>query len=162
MIIENCNISVAMDTNGAIGKDNALLCHLPDDLKRFKALTMGHPVVMGRKTWDSLPKRPLPGRYNYVVTSSSNIEDAITLHSPEEVENIKEEFFVIGGVSMYRLFLPLAGRLYLTRIHHTFSDADAFFPPVNPALWYCESREFHPADERHPYPFTFEVLRRNT
>lgn len=157
-----CNIIVAIDSAGAIGKDNALLCHLPADLKHFKELTMGYPVVMGRKTWESLPKKPLPGRTNYVITSSNTIDQAIVIHDVKDVLNmIDREFFVIGGASVYQQFLPYAHKLYITRIHHTFKYADVFFPHIDSIDWTPITREYHPSDERHQYPFTFETLIRN-
>lgn len=131
------SIIVAHSKNMAIGKANSLLWRLPDDLKRFKTLTSGHPVIMGRKTWESLPEkfRPLPGRTNIVVTRdasyrapgalvASSIEDAISLAGEFEGS---EEIFVIGGAEVYKAALPLANRLYVTEVDMEV-DGDAFFP----------------------------------
>lgn len=127
----------AMGRGRVIGKDNALLWHIPDDLKRFKALTLGHPVIMGRKTWESLPERfrPLPGRMNIVVTRQDGYEatGAVVAHSLEDARAAAmraeggEEVFIIGGAQLYAEALPIAHRLYLTLIDDT-KEGDAYFP----------------------------------
>ena len=132
----NLSIIVAMAQNGAIGKDNDLLWHLSGDLKRFKKLTTGHPVVMGRKTWESLPKRPLPGRRNIVFTQNPDFKDegAEVVHSVNDLFNIlkdtEEEVFVMGGASIYRMLLPFSNRLYITRVYRDYA-ADVYFPTID-------------------------------
>ena len=130
------SLIVAIAENGAIGKDNALLWHLSADLKRFKALTTGHAVVMGRKTFDSLPRKPLPNRRNIVLTHSSDFcpEGVEVVHSVDELLSLtrgEEECFLMGGASLYALLLPHAERLYLTFVHRAYPDADAFFPHID-------------------------------
>ncbi|MBE0640120.1 MAG: dihydrofolate reductase [Bacteroidales bacterium] len=133
------SIIVAVAENMAIGKDNQLLWHISEDLKRFKILTSGHTVVMGRNTWLSLPKRPLPHRINIVITDNptecfegclmvNSIEAAIA-KCPKD-----EESFVMGGASIYRQFMPLADRLYVTRVDQPF-EGDTFFPEIKPEDW---------------------------
>lgn len=129
------SIIVAMGRTRAIGKDNALLWRIPDDLKRFKALTLGHPVIMGRKTWESLPERfrPLPGRTNIVVTRQDGYDaaGAVVAHSLEEARAAaraagSDEIFIIGGAQLYAEALPTADRLYLTRVEDD-TEGDAYF-----------------------------------
>lgn len=132
----NLSIIVAMADNRAIGKDNDLLWHLSGDLKRFKKLTTGHPVVMGRKTWDSLPKRPLPGRQNIVMTTTPNFaaDGATVVHSINELFNVlkdcDDEVFVMGGASIYQMLLPFTNRLYVTRVYRDY-EADVYFPTID-------------------------------
>lgn len=132
----NLSIIVAMADNRAIGKDNDLLWHLSGDLKRFKKLTTGHPVVMGRKTWDSLPKRPLPGRQNIVMTTNPNFaaNGATVVHSINELFNVlkdcDDEVFVMGGASIYQMLLPFTNRLYVTRVYRDY-EADVYFPTID-------------------------------
>ena len=132
----NLSIIVAIAQNGAIGKNNDLLWHLSGDLKRFKKLTTGHPVVMGRKTWESLPKRPLPGRKNIVFTQNPDFEaeGAEVVHSVNELfktlKDCDEEVFVMGGAAIYQLLLPFANRLYITRVYRDY-EADVFFPTID-------------------------------
>ena len=154
------SIIVNMARNNAIGLGNQLLYHLPADMKRFKALTTGHAIVMGRKTFESFPKGALPNRRNIVLSHSQglvlpgaevfpSLPDALaTCHDDEEV-------FIIGGASVYRQALPLADKLYLTVTDDTPADADAFFPTLDPDHWTVVSTERHPADDRHAVPFTF-------
>ena len=132
----NLSIIVAMAENRAIGKDNDLLWHLSSDLKRFKKLTTGHPVVMGRRTWESLPKRPLPGRRNMVFTQNPDFkaEGAEVVHSVNglfaELKDCDDEVFIMGGAAIYKLLLPFTNRLYVTRIYREF-DGDVFFPIID-------------------------------
>lgn len=157
------SLIVAIAANNAIGKNQDLLCHLPNDLKRFKAITLGHTIVMGRRTFESLPKGALPGRTNVVVTHSDMQWDNTTVvHSIDEAlaESENNELFVIGGATLYEQTLPLAHRLYLTHIHHTFEDADTFFPVIDYSQWREVEREDHTADERHPYDYTFVTYER--
>lgn len=145
MVYKNLSIIVAIAKDFGIGKENGLLFHLPNDLKRFKKITSGHSIIMGRNTLLSLPKWPLPNRRHIVITD--NIEDnfpgcEIVFSINEAIEKIKneKEAFIIGGGSIYRQFYPLAGKLYLTLVHQSF-DADTFFPEINYNEWKVESRE---------------------
>lgn len=152
---------VAMDQNRAIGRAGALPWHLPDDLKRFKALTLGKTVLMGRKTYQSIG-RPLPQRRNVVLTHdpSFRADGVEVVHSLEEALKLSEELMVIGGGEIYALFLPLATELKLTLVDAVVLDADTFFPEWDPCQWCETAREFHPADERHAYSFTYLDLKR--
>jgi len=150
---------VAVSDNGVIGRDNALPWHLPDDLKRFKQLTLGKPIVMGRKTFESIGK-PLPGRLNIVVTRDANYhrEGITVVHGVDEALRAAAdapEVMVIGGADLFRLFLPRATRIHLTRVH-----ADVAGNVLWPSLtddWEVAKREPHAADDRHAYPMSFEV-----
>ncbi|MCM3718798.1 dihydrofolate reductase [Fictibacillus phosphorivorans] len=147
---------VAMDENRGIGKDNDLPWYLPNDLKHFKKTTMGKPIVMGRKTYESIGK-PLPGRENIVVTRDQNYEaEGVTIvHSVDDVLKIKaEEMCVIGGSEIFKQFLPVADRLYITEIYHTF-DADTYFPEINDKEWKEVSRTAGIVDEKNKYPHDF-------
>ena len=151
------NIIAAVAENGAIGYCNRLIYWLPNDLKRFKSLTTGHTIIMGRKTFESLPKGALPNRRNIVLSRSkkefegcerfSSLRDALAHCSPEE------EVYVIGGASVYKEALALADRLCLTEIHDTPANADTFFPPYD--NWKEVWRESHETDERHQYRYDF-------
>lgn len=158
------SLIVAVATNGAIGKQQDLLCHLPNDLKRFKAITLGHTIVMGRRTFESLPKGALPGRTNVVITRQADAawENTVIAHSIEEVlaDSADKELFVIGGGTLYEQTLGRADRLYITHIHHEFADADTFFPAINCEEWREIEREEHQADERHPYDYSFVTYER--
>ena len=154
------SIIAAVAENQAIGKENKLLCHLPADLKRFKALTTGHTVVMGRRTFESLPNGALPNRDNIVITTTGKEQEGIKIcrSIPEALENVKKEeteIFIIGGASVYQAFLPIADKLYLTHIHHTFPEADTFFPEIHSEEWKVTRTERHLPDERHPYSYSF-------
>ena len=155
---------VATAENGVIGRDNQLLWHLPEDLKHFKRLTRGHPVVMGRRTYDSIG-RPLPNRTNLVVTRQPDwqAEGCEVVHSVpaalERAAQLDEQVFVIGGAEIYRQALPAADVIYLTEVHHAF-EGDVVFPELSPAEWREETRERHEPDERHAYAFSFVTLRR--
>ena len=135
----NLSIIVAIAQNNAIGKDNDLLWHISDDLKRFKALTSGHPVIMGRNTWNSLPRRPLPKRRNIVLTHDISFADegAEVAHSLQHALDLvcdEKESFIIGGAAIYTLFLPFVQRLYVTHVWHDF-EADVFFPAIDLSLF---------------------------
>ena len=150
----------AIDRRRAIGYQNRLLFWLPNDLKRFKALTTGHTIIMGRRTFESLPKGALPNRRNVVLTSANHLElpGAEVFHSLDEALascRPDEQTYIIGGASLYRQALPLADRLCLTEIDTEALRADAFFPEIDAALWQEKSREPHPADEKHPCPYAF-------
>ena len=157
------SIIVATDEHGGIGLDGRLPWHLPEDLKRFKALTMGKPIVMGRRTFESIG-RALPGRRNIVVSRQPQFRvDGCTvvpsLEAALAAAGEAEETCVIGGAEIYRLALPLADTLHLTRVHATL-DADAFFPAMDMAEWEELAREDRSADDRHPYAYSFVTLRR--
>jgi dihydrofolate reductase len=151
---------VATDENNAIGKKGNLLCHLPNDLKHFKQITEHHTVVMGRKTFESLPKGALPNRKNIVMTSQKDAKftNCIVCHSLDEVwqhcEN-EDKVFFIGGEQIYKLIIDKADTLYLTRIHHAFPDADTFFPAIDPNEWILVKEKQQDADDKHPFDYTF-------
>jgi dihydrofolate reductase len=156
-------IVVAADEGGGIGIQGRLPWHLPADLKRFKALTMGKPIIMGRRTWDSIG-RPLPGRHSIVVTRDRSlaIEGATVVHSFEEARRTAGdagEACVIGGADLFALALPEADVIELTRVHARIA-ADTFLPPIDASIWRETHREWHAADERHAYPFSFVTLER--
>ncbi|MBR1850342.1 MAG: dihydrofolate reductase [Bacteroidales bacterium] len=147
----NISIIVALAQNMAIGKDNDLLWHIGDDLRRFKQLTTGHTVIMGRRTFESLPKRPLPKRRNIVITRNSDFsyEGAEIFHSVAEAAAAvagEDEAFVIGGAEVYKQFLPLAKRLYVTWVHADF-EADVYFPPLDLSRYRCLSLSQQAVDE---------------
>jgi dihydrofolate reductase len=152
----------AMDRNRAIGNDNQLPWHLPADLKFFKKITTGHPILMGRKTYQSIGK-PLPGRRNVVITQDPKFtaEGCEIVHSVEEAaaQFEQEELFVIGGSEIFRLFLPLVDRMYITRIEHEFA-ADTYFPEVNMQVWTLVSNEQGIQDEKNPYEYYFQLYER--
>lgn len=144
--------------NNAVGKDQDLVWHLPDDFKRFKRLTTGHHIIMGRKTFETFPK-PLPNRTHIVITRKENYlkKDAIVVSSLEKaLEFVKkdEQSFIIGGGEIYELGLKVADKIELTRVHGTF-DADTFFPEIDEEKWKVIAEEFHPKDEKHDYAFTY-------
>ena len=154
------SIIVAVAENYAIGKKGDLLCHMPADLKHFKTITSGHTVMMGERTFLSLPKHPLPNRRNIVLTDvkGKTFEGAETVYSLDEMVaqvNPDEEAFVIGGGMVYRQMMERADKLYITHIHHSWPDADTFFPEIDPAIWKQISSERHSADENNPYDYTF-------
>jgi len=148
----------ALDRNRAIGRDGAMPWHLSDDLKRFKALTLGKPVLMGRKTARAIG-RPLPGRPNLVLTrgATAPFDGQAVVHSLDEAvaRAGNGELMVIGGGEVYALALPRAARMHLTEIATATSDADTFFPAFDPGEWREVAREHHPADARHPLAFDF-------
>jgi len=153
---------VATDERGGIGKDGRLPWHLPNDLKRFKALTMGKPLVMGRRTFDSIG-RALPGRQNIVVSRRPDLVIDGCSVAPSFAAALAAaagatEVCVIGGAEIYRLALPMTGLVHLTKVHATV-DADTFFPALDAADWEQIAREDHPADERHAYGYSFLTLR---
>lgn len=159
------SIICALTQNRAIGNKGGLLYYLPADLKHFKSLTTGHTVLMGRKTFESLPKGALPNRRNVVITHQTDYSapDIEVFHSFEEALRAcekDEEVYVIGGESVYAEALPLANRLCLTHIEATPDEADTFFPPFNANDWTIESSETHTPDERNALPYTFVNYRR--
>ncbi|HKU13683.1 MAG TPA: type 3 dihydrofolate reductase [Steroidobacteraceae bacterium] len=157
------SLIVAAAQNGVIGSDNRLPWHLPDDLKRFKALSLGKPVVMGRRTFESIGK-PLPGRTNIVVSRQPGlaIAGAIVARSLDAAlaaAGDAPEIVVIGGAEIFRQVLPRADTVHLTRVHASV-DGDAVFPQLDPGAWRQSAVEHHAADERHQYAFDFVTLQR--
>jgi dihydrofolate reductase len=157
---------VAMDRNRLIGKGSGLPWRLPDEIRRFKAITMGHPVLMGRKTYETIPQkfRPLPGRTNIILTRQKGYEapGCIVVHSMEEALSAvspEEELMVIGGSQLFNALLPVVDRLYLTEIDGQY-EGDVYFPELNMTQWSEVAREEHPRDDRHDSPFVFLMLER--
>lgn len=158
-------IIAAAAENNALGKDNDLLWHLPDDFKRFKKLTTGHPMIMGRKTFESFPK-PLPQRRHIVITRDRNYtiyhDQCTVVHSLDKAfEEVRDcdLIFIIGGGEIYELAMPFANLMELTRVHADL-DGDTYFPDFNEADWELLKKEYHPTDERHKYDFTYFTYRR--
>ena len=149
--------------NNALGKNNDLIWHLPNDFKRFKALTSGHYIIMGRKTFESFPK-PLPNRTHVVITRQKGYqpEGCIVVDSIEEALDISpknEDVFIIGGGEIYALGLPFAQKIELTRVHDDF-EADVFFPEIDLKHWELVEEVYHPKDEKHKYDFSFQTFLR--
>lgn len=154
------SLIVAISSNHAIGKSGDLLCHLPNDLKHFKAITTGATVVMGKPTFFSLPRHPLPNRRNIVLTHDTsfafdNTEIAHSIDDLMEMVSADENVFIIGGGNVYEQFINRVDKLYITHIHHSWEDADTFFPRIDPTIWQCTSEEHHEPDDKHLYPYTF-------
>jgi len=153
----------ALAENGVIGKDNQLIWRFPNDLKRFKKLTLGHHVLMGRKTFESV-NRPLPGRTNVVITRQKDYQapGCIVVHTLEaalrKAENDPQPF-VIGGAKIYELALPYADSMELTHIHHSY-EGDTYFPEWDPKAWELVAREAHSADEKHPHAFEYRTYQK--
>lgn len=163
---------VAASENNTIGKDGGLPWSLPDDLKHFKRTTLGRPVVMGRKTFDEIGRKPLPGRPNLVISATldpAEIEhDAVSVHRslPDAIDHARalidprdadapSEICIIGGGQIYRQALPIAHRIVLTRVHAEV-EGDTTFPEIPPHIWTLDTAEHHEADDRHAHAFTFE------
>lgn len=155
---------VAVDENWAIGRQGDLLCHLPADMRHFKQVTMGYSIVMGRKTFESFPRRPLPGRQNIVITRNAGWQypGVTVVHSVEEAIAAAETdtVYIIGGAQVYELALPFVEVLHLTVIHARWASADAFFPALDMSEWQEVSREHHQSDHRNAYEFDFVTLKR--
>lgn len=154
------SIIVVADERNAIGKNNSLLCHLPADLKHFKIITSGHTVIMGRKTFESLPNGSLPKRRNIVLTRNTNLsiqgcEICSSLCEAVELCKNEEEVFIIGGGTIYKEAMEMADVIYLTRVHREFEGADTFFPAIDATRWKGVSCENHNADEKNPYDYSF-------
>ncbi len=159
------SIIVAMDETRGIGVEGRLPWHLPADLKRFKSLTMGHHLIMGRKTFASIG-RPLPGRTTIIVTRDQSFqpEGCLVAHSLETALefarlDLENDVFVIGGAEIFIQAIELADRIYLTQVHSSL-PADVYFPEFAAADWLETDSEYHPADEKNRYPFTFKILAR--
>jgi len=153
------SIIVVIDEKNGIGKDNNLLCYLPADLKNFKKLTTNHSIIMGRKTFESLPKGALPNRRNIVITNNKefkakNCEITHSVDGAIKLCKNEKEIFIIGGASIYNQFIKKANYLYLTQIHETF-DADSFFPSINENEWKTISQQDFNADEKNKFSFSF-------
>jgi dihydrofolate reductase len=162
------SLIVAASTNNVIGKENKLVWHLPNDTKYFKNTTWGMPVIMGRKTFEALAGEPLPGRFNFVITRNrewvprsqkarvaAGLEQAIGLAQETDCK----ECFVIGGGEIYKEAMPLADKIYMTRVHAVL-DGDAYFPVIDEKVWEMTSQLDFPADEKHAYAYSFQVWER--
>jgi dihydrofolate reductase len=159
----NISLIVATSENNAIGKDNQLLWHLPADLKHFKDITTGHPILMGRKTYESIG-RPLPNRRNIVITRQEDltiagVEIATSITEAISLCSTEKEVFIIGGAEIYKSALPFAHRIYLTTVHQHY-EADAFFPALTMDDWNTIHQEYHHPDEKNSVAYTFSTLER--
>jgi dihydrofolate reductase len=158
------SIIVAVSDDWGIGRDNELLWYIPEDLRRFKRLTMGKSVIMGKKTWESLPKRPLPGRKNIVLTDmpGEHIDSAVAAYSIEDAVSkceSDEEAFVIGGGSIYRQFMNVAKRLYITHVHKK-APADVWFPKIDLRKWKVIEKEVCVSEDDNKIPYSFVIYER--
>ncbi|MFZ4414192.1 MAG: dihydrofolate reductase [Bacteroidales bacterium] len=158
------SIIVAIADNNAIGKDNQLLWHLSEDLKRFKQLTTHHTIVMGKKTFESLPIRPLPNRRSVVITDivDEKIDGCVMAYSIEEAIQLCEddkENFIIGGGSIYRQFMPIADKLYLTKVHKDF-EADTFYPDIDFSDWEIIEKQENLQDEKSGLLYSYFIYKR--
>jgi dihydrofolate reductase len=155
---------VAAAENNAIGKNNQLLWHLPNDLKFFKNITWGMPVLMGRKTFEAMHSKPLAGRVNIVLTHNKHFK----AHGAAVVQKFKDavffteqnnykELMIIGGGEIYKQLMPKANKIYLTRVHSAFEDATAFFPAIDEKKWKLTSNEDFASDEKHLYGYSFQL-----
>lgn len=163
-LMKMISIIAAVSDDLGIGKDNDLLWHIPEDLKRFKSLTLGKAVIMGKKTWESLPKRPLPGRKNIVLTDVPDecIDCSVTAYSVEDAMSKctgDEEVFVIGGGSVYRQFMNIATRLYITHVHKK-RPADVYFPDIDKRKWKVIMKEEYISGDENRIPYTYIVYER--
>lgn len=155
------SIIAAVSDDMGIGKDNDLLWHLPEDLKRFKRLTTGNTVIMGRRTWESLPRKPLPNRRNVVITDieGETFQEAEAAYSVEDaLEKCRDdrEIFIIGGGSIYRQFMPRADSLFITHVHRK-TEADIYFPEIDRSIWEEIEKEEHNSEE---IPYTYVIYKR--
>ena len=162
------SLIVAASSNNAIGKDNKLLWHLPNDMKFFKNTTWGMPVVMGRKTFEALAGEPLPGRFNFVITRNRHwhpdrdkVQVAPDLASAIELaaDTDCKETFIIGGGEIYKESMPIADRIYMTRVHAVL-DGDTYFPAIDESQWTLTSNLDLPADDKHAYAYSFQLWQR--
>ncbi len=161
--MKKISMIAAIAENNVIGKDNQMPWHLPDDMKWFKKNTSGCDVIMGKKTFYSLPFHPLPNRKNIIISRSndvidgcimaSSIEDALGKMDPDN------ENFIIGGGIIYEQFMPLAQKLYITLVHSSF-EGDTFFPVIDKSIWKITSSKEHTKDEKHAFNFTFQIYER--
>jgi len=151
----------AVAENNALGKNNDLLWHLPLDFKRFKEITSGHYIIMGRKTFESFPK-PLPNRTHVIITRQKDYkhEGCIVVENLEKAIAVcpkNEDLFIIGGGQIYTQAIPLADQLDITRVHNSF-DADVYFPEIDPEIWELTAEIFNPKDEKHLFDYTFQTF----
>jgi dihydrofolate reductase len=158
------SLVVAASTNNAIGKNNQLLWHLPNDLKFFKNITWGMPVLMGRKTYDSLGNKPLKGRVNIILTSQKDFkrDGLVTVNKIRDAvffatEHDYKELMVLGGAKVYEQTIGDADKIYLTRVQQVFEDADAFFPAIDEHKWKLVSNEDFSKDDKHAYDYSFQL-----
>lgn len=157
------SIVVVVDEKNAIGKNKGLLCHLPNDLKHFKNITLHNTIIMGRRTLEAMPNgAALPNRKNIVLTSNKDLQfnNCVMLHSiPEVWEYCKDEveIFFIGGGQIFDAVFNDMDKLHLTRIHHTFEDPDTYFPEIDFSEWELIEEGKHKADEKHAYDYTFQT-----
>jgi dihydrofolate reductase len=161
--MKNISIIVAVAQNNAIGKDNRLLWHISDDMKRFKKITVGHTVIMGKNTYNSLPNRPLKDRVNIVISDNQadrfdGCEMAFSIEEAISKCRDYNECFIIGGASVYRQFFPYASTIYLTKVHKEF-EADTFFPEIKPEEWFEVSRE-DVKDVQNDFSYSYIILKR--
>ena len=153
----------AVAENNALGKNNDLLWHLPNDFKRFKEITSGHHIIMGRKTFESFPK-PLPNRTHVIITRQKDFkhEGCIVVSTIEKALAVcpkNEDIYIIGGGEIYAQSILFADQLDITLVHHSF-DADVYFPEINPEIWELTSEAFHSKDEKHLFDYTFQTFAR--
>lgn len=151
----------AVAENNALGKNNDLLWHLPNDFKRFKEITSGHYIVMGRKTFDSFPK-PLPNRTHVIISRQNNLEKegCIVVQDLEKALAVcpkNEDIFIIGGGEIYKQFMTFADQLDITRVHNSF-DADVYFPEIDPETWELTTEIVHLKDEKHLFDYSFQTF----
>ena len=152
-------IIAAIAENNALGKDNKIIWHLPNDFKHFKEVTSGNYIIMGRKTFESFPK-PLPNRTHVVISRQKNYapEGCIVVDNLEKAIAIcpkNSKIYIIGGGEIYKQSINQVDILDITKVHHSF-DADVFFPEIDPKIWKLISEDFHPKDDKHLYDFTFQ------
>lgn len=168
-IITNKEISiiVAMDENNAIGVNGDLLCYLPNDLKHFKQITSGHCVIMGRRTFESLPKGALPNRTNIIITSDKNKDKypncfvASCLKDALQLCPKNQKIFIIGGGQLYKSTIDLCSKLFITHIHHAFEKVDTYFPEIDLSIWKKIECVTYCSDDKHKYAFSFATYKRN-
>ena len=151
----------AVAENNALGKNNDLLWHLPNDFKRFKEITSGHHIIMGRKTFESFPK-PLPNRTHVIITRQKDFkkENCIVVQDIEKAIAVcptNEDLYIIGGGEIYKQSMLFADQLDITKVHHSF-DADVYFPEIDPEIWELTSETFNPKDEKHLFDYTFQTF----
>lgn len=159
------SIIVAIDLNNAIGLNNNLLCHLPNDLKHFKEVTVGHSIIMGHKTFNSLPNGALPNRKNIVLTRNKELEleGCVLAHSLQDALILTErekQVFIIGGASIYKEAINIVDNIYVTQINYAFKKADAFFPKIDLNVWKKTSQERFLMDDRNQYEHSFILYER--
>ena len=162
-----CSIIVAAGLDNSIGKDLQLIWHLPNDLKHFKAKTIGHSIIMGRHTFESLPKGALPNRRNIVLSSHNpeafpGCEVCRTIAEALELCKEEKDVFIIGGAQIYEQTIDLADKIYLTQVHASFESANRFFPQIDLNKWEEVEKEAFLADEKHAFPYSFITFLRKS